>query len=131
MHKPMTFAGKRGKKIFKWMKFTPMGDWFESNIKLTKGNVRGNFRIKTAPHLRKMFEITDRTEVQTVTLKSASQVQKTSFGLGALMKWIDTDYHDLFCMLPRANDIKKFLEFKITPMIQGTPSVKTKMEKLT
>ena len=127
-YKPMLFAGKRTRKIAKWIKFTPMGEWFEENIKLLKGNVRGNFRIKTAPHLRVMFEALDRTEVQVVTLKSASQVQKTSFGLGALMKWIDTDYHDLFCMLPRANDIKKFLEFKITPMIQGTSSVKTKME---
>lgn len=120
--------GRRTKKIAKWDKFIPMGEWFESNIKLIKGNVRGSFRIKTAPHVREMFKEMDKSEVQVITLKSSSQVIKTTFGLGALMKWVDTDYHDLFCMLPRATDIKKFLEFKIKPMIIGTPAVQEKMD---
>jgi len=124
----LLFVGERTLKIMNWIKFQPMKDWFESNIILNKGAVRGAFTVDTAPHLKRVFEELDKSHVNVVTMKVASQTQKTSTALGAIMKWIDTDYHDLFIMLPRANDIKKFLEFKIKPFIDGALSVKNKMK---
>ena len=126
-HNSFTFIGDRTKKIWKWEKFQTMAKWFESNIELKKGKVRGKFKTSTAPHTREIFKALDTKHVNIVTLKVSSQTQKTTTGLGAIMKWIDTDYHDLFFMIPRANEIKKFLNFKVQPMIDGCPVVKEKM----
>ncbi len=121
--------GKRVNNLLKWQELIGVKDWFEKNINLTKGKTRGLFKTSEVPHLYKIFEIADRKEVKLIVLRVASQTQKTTFSLGMLMYWIDTDYHDMFYMIPRANDIKKFLNFKIKPFIDGCKSVKNKLEE--
>lgn len=123
-----TFVGKRTKKIFFWEKLRSMENWFADNIVLTKGNIKGAFRIKYAPHLVEIMKDIDKSRVKIVTLKSASQIVKTTFGVGAILKYMDTTYDDLFIMIPRANDIKKFLEFKIKPLMNACKSVKDKID---
>ena len=120
--------GKRLNDVLEWRELITPKDWFESNIDLTKGKTRGYFNTAETPHLYKVFETADKKEVKIIVLRVASQTQKTTFSLGMLMYWIDTDYHDMFYMIPRANDLKKFLAFKIKPFIDGCKSVKKKLE---
>jgi DNA-directed RNA polymerase subunit RPC12/RpoP len=119
--------GERTLGMLKFRRFEKLSSWLERNLVLLKGKVKGKFKIRTAPHLRFIFENIDLAHVNMVVLKVASQTQKTSTGLGAILKWIDTDYHDMFLMLARATDIKKFLEFKVKPMLDGCKVVKNKL----
>jgi len=119
--------GDRTLNMLEFRRFEKLSSWLENNLVLLKGKVKGRFRTKTAPHLKFIFENIDLSHVNIVTLKVASQTQKTSTGLGAILKWIDTDYHDMFLMLHRATDIKKFLEFKVKPMLDGCKVVKKKL----
>jgi len=119
--------GERTLNMLEFRRFQKLSDWLEENLVLLKGKIKGRFKTRTAPHLKFIFHNIDLSHVNIVTLKVASQTQKTSTGLGAILKWIDTDYHDMFLMLHRATDIKKFLEFKIKPMIDGCEVVKKKL----
>jgi len=124
----LSFVGERTKKIFKWIRFQKMSDWVESNVVLNKGAIRGKFQVRTAPHLYEVMNILDKKHINVVTLKVASQTQKTTIGISFLLKQIDCDYHDVGIMFPRASDMKKMINFKITPAIDGCKSVKLKME---
>jgi phage terminase large subunit GpA-like protein len=122
-----TFVGRRTKKIFEWKPFIGMEEWFESNINLTKGARKGMFQTKYAPHLREIFADIDRSNVNIVTVKSSSQIQKTTLALGFIMKQIDTDPNDCMIMVPRDNEMKVYSENKLKPMIDGCESVKNKL----
>jgi len=119
--------GKRTLSMLEYKRFEKLSSWLENNLQLLKGKVKGRFKVRTAPHLKFIFHNIDLSHVNIVVLKVASQTQKTSTGLGAILKWIDTDYHDMFLMLARATDIKKFLEFKVKPMLDGCKAVKKKL----
>lgn len=119
--------GERTLNMLEFRRFKKLSSWLEDNLVLLKGKIKGKFKTRTAPHLKFIFHNIDLSHVNIVTLKVASQTQKTSTGLGAILKWIDTDYHDMFLMLHRATDIKKFLEFKVKPMLDGCSVVKKKL----
>ena len=121
--------GNRLRTILKWQELISPKDWFEKNIELIKGKVRGLFKTSEVPHLYKVFELIEKKEVNILVLRVASQTQKTTFSLGMLMYWIDTDYHDMFYMIPRANQLKKFLSFKIAPFLDGCKVVKKRLQE--
>jgi len=121
-----TFIGRRVKRIFEWQNFIRMRDWFESNVILNRSARSGKFQSRYVPHADEIFEDIDRQEVTIVTLKSASQVIKTTIGMGFILKYIDTDPTDSMIMIPRASDLKIYSENKLKAFIEGVPIVKRK-----
>ena len=121
--------GKRALSLCVWKDTPEATKWFPSNIELKKGKTRGMFDVAKAPHLEFPLELVSRVGVKVITMRVASQTQKTTLSLGSLMYWLDTSFHDMFYMIPRAKDLKKFLKFKIQPFIDGCKTVKDKIEE--
>lgn len=121
-----TFLGKRTKKIFNWQPFEKMQHWFEENVVLNRSARSGKFQTRYVPHAKEIFEDIDKQDVNIITLKSASQVIKTTIGMGFVMKYIDTDPTDSMIMIPRATDLKIYSENKLKPFIEGVPKVQGK-----
>jgi phage terminase large subunit GpA-like protein len=124
----MTFIGDKTLKAIKYDDFIPMAKWFEDNIVLTDGATRGSFRIETAPHTRFILDLADRAEITHMTLKWASQTTKTTVGFGMIMKYIHTTYDNAFVMFPVANNLKTLIAFKVKPLLNGCPAVKTMID---
>jgi len=124
-------VGTRLKSVLTWHKFTPTKHWVEDNIELTKGAVKGMYQRKYAQHLDKIYDDLDDPMVEVVTLKSASQVKKTTLMLNWVLKQLTTTFDDAFLMFPRAKDIKKLLEFKVRPAIKGCKAYSEQLKDYT
>jgi len=121
-----TFIGRRVKRIFRWQPFVKMQNWFEENVILTRSARSGKFQTRYVPHAKEIFEDIDKQETTIITLMSASQVIKTTIGMGFIAKYIDTDPADSMIMIPRATDLKIYSENKLKPFIEGVPGVSRK-----
>ena len=121
-----TYIGQRVKRVFQWQPFQKMQPWFEDNVILNRSARAGKFQTRYVPHAIEIFEDIDKQGVNIVTLKSASQVIKTTIGMGFIMKYIDTDPTDSMIMIPRATDLKIYSANKLKPFIEGVPALTRK-----
>ena len=86
-----TYIGQRVKRVFQWQPFQKMQPWFEDNVILNRSARAGKFQTRYVPHAIEIFEDIDKQGVNIVTLKSASQVIKTTIGMGFIMKYGQND----------------------------------------
>lgn len=100
----------------------------EEHITIT-GRKAGKFNSRYVPHAVKIFEEIDKKNVHIVTLKSASQVIKTTIGFGFIAKMIDTDPHDMLIMVPSDKERKNYIEVKLKPMLKGCRKVDRKLSE--
>lgn len=122
-----SFIGKRTKKVFIWKPFVRMKDWMEEHLILTMSARNGKFQTKYKPHSIGIFEDIDKADVQIVTLKSSSQVIKTTIGIGFILKHIDTDANNSMIMIPTEAGRTSYSENILKPKVEGCPIVKKKL----
>jgi len=122
-----SYTGKRTKKVFVWKHFISMKDWMEDNLILTMSARNGKFQTKYKPHSVGIFEDIDKAGVQKITLKSSSQVIKTTIGIGFILKYIDTDANNSMIMIPTEAGRTNYSENILKPKIEGCPAVKNKL----
>lgn len=122
-----SYAGKRTRRVFVWKPFVTMKNWMEEHIILTMSARNGKFQTKYKPHAIGIFEDIDKSGVQKVTLKSSSQVIKTTIGIGFILKYIDTDANNSMIMIPNESGRTNYSENILKPKIEGCPTVKKKL----
>ena len=128
-HTPLTYVGKRLKKVYRWENFQPTKEWVEENVELKSDTaaMSGPMRLKRTPHLIEMFDDYDRPEVWKQVLKVSSQTQKTTYIFCCAAKALDKEVAPAQLMIPTAKNIPRYLDKKLNPFMNGVKSVKSKM----
>ena len=115
-------------RILEWKEFVPCQQWFEDELMLVKGNTRGAFNPDLRPHCKRIFEEIDKLEVTIVTLMTSSQTIKTTIGIGAILKYMDTEPEDSAIMFPRESELAKMYDGKVKPLLEGCKSIQHKIQ---
>ena len=124
----LSFKSDNLLRVLQWEKFIPCQTWFENEIVLTKGTPPGHFNTSVRPHSKRIFEEIDKINVNMIVLMTSSQTSKTTIGVGAILKYIDTDKYDSMIMFPRENELPKMFDNKVKVMIDGCQKIKGKIQ---
>ena len=124
----LSFKAPNLERILEWQPFQPCQEWFENNLVLIKGTPPGYFNTDVRPHAERIFKEIDKINVNMITLMTSSQTSKTTIGVGAILKYIETDRYDSMIMFPRESELPKMYDNKVKIMIDGCEKIKKKIQ---
>lgn len=124
----LSFKAPNLERILEWQPFQPCQEWFENNLVLIKGTPPGYFNTDVRPHAERIFKEIDKINVNMITLMTSSQTSKTTIGVGAILKYIETDRYDSMIMFPRESELSKMYDNKVKIMIDGCEKIKKKIQ---
>lgn len=87
----------------------------------------GQWRTERAPYQRKIMDEISNPMVETVVLKTSSQVGKTEIILNTIGAFIDNDPSPIMVMQPTDKMAQTFSKTRLYPMLRDTPVLKGKV----
>lgn len=124
----LSFEAPNIDRILGWKPFIGSQNWFEDEIVLLSGAKQGRYNSDNLPHVKRIFKEIDKLSVVVITLMTSSQTSKTTVGIGAILKYIDTEPNDALIMFPRDNELSKMYDNKVKKLLDGCSSISAKVE---
>lgn len=119
-----------GRRLLKPVSNITVSDWAEKNLYLPEGSAEpGRFSIRRAPHIRGILDCVNDPNVNRITLTGSAQIAKTTVLQAIIGYHIDVDPKHIIMILPTDELAADFSTQKLEPMINATPSLRTKVSK--
>lgn len=99
-------------------------EWAEREIRILKGSEKGRLRLARAPYMREMLEAFENPRVREITLKTASQVAKTTVMMICVAYAMDEDPDDALYVMPGEELAREISVDRIKPMFHASPSIR-------
>ncbi len=99
-------------------------EWAEREIRILKGSEKGRLRLLRAPYMREMLESFQDPDVKEITLKTASQVAKTTVMMICIAYAMDEDPDDALYVMPSEELAREISVERIKPMFHASAALR-------